>query len=132
MITDYFTFVKQGQDLSNSQGNGISRKNSAKAVAYALSAKDLYHQILNINGKDLMTMVDFIKIANEVTGNSIEYHETTDEENYQIFDAMGVPRTTSGKFKKGSEAPFSSDGMVTFAHAIREGKMDIYNDGLKS
>lgn len=135
MITNYFTFVKQGQDLSNSQGNGkmayISRKDCAKAVAYALLAKDLHHQILNINGKDLMTMADFIKVANEVTGNSIKYHEITDEENYQIFDAMGVPRTTSGKFKKGSEAPFSSDGMVTFAQAIREGKMDVYTDDFK-
>jgi len=39
---------------------------------------------------------------------------------------MGVPRTTDGVFKEGSEAPFSSDGMVTFAQAIREGKMDIW------
>ena len=50
----------------------------------------------------------------------------TDEENYQIWDAMGVPRTTDGVFLKDSEAPFSSDGMVTFAQAIREGKMDIH------
>lgn len=39
---------------------------------------------------------------------------------------MGVPRTTDGVFQKDSEAPFSSDGMVTFAQAIREGKMDIH------
>ena len=45
----------------------------------------------------------------------------TDEENYWIWDAMGVPRT-DGVFQKDSEAPFSSDGMVTFAQAIREGK----------
>ena len=35
-------------------------------------------------------------------------------------------RTTDGVFQKDSEAPFSSDGMVTFAQAIREGKMDIH------
>mgnify|MGYP000290811053 CR=1 FL=1 len=29
-------------------------------------------------------------------------------------------------YSKDSEAPFSSDGMVTFAQAIREGKMDIH------
>lgn len=48
------------------------------------------------------------------------------KKNYQIWDAMGVPRTTDGVFQKDSEAPFSSDGMVTFAQAIREGKMDIH------
>ena len=56
------------------------------------------------------------------------YQEITDEENYQVFDAMGVPRTTDGHFEKGSEAPYSSDGMVTFGQAIREGKMDVWTD----
>lgn len=32
---------------------------------------------------------------------------------------MGIPRTTDGDFSKASEAPYSSDGMVTFAQAIR-------------
>ena len=40
----------------------------------------------------------------------------------------GVPRTTDGHFEKGSEAPYSSDGMVTFGQAIREGKMDVWTD----
>lgn len=66
--------------LANSQGEGklayISRKDCAKAVA----------------------------IGNEVTGNNIEYKAITDEENYAIFDSMGVPRTTDGVFKKDSEA----------------------------
>lgn len=75
-----------------------------------------------------MTMTEFVEIGNKVTGNHVVYQEVTDEENYQIFDAMGVPRTTDGIFKDGSEAPFSSDGMVTFAQAIREGKMDIFTD----
>lgn len=39
---------------------------------------------------------------------------------------MGIPRTTDGDFSKASEAPYSSDGMVTFAQAIREGKMDVF------
>lgn len=136
MITNYFTFVKQGQDLANSQGNGkmayISRKDCAKAVAYALLADNLHQQVLNINGKDLMTMTEFIMIANDVTGNSLKYREITDEENYKIFDSMGVPRTTNDKFKKDSEAPFSSDGMVTFAQAIREGKMAVFTDDFKN
>lgn len=135
MVTNYFTFADKGEDLSNSQGDGqmayISRKDCAKAVAYALMAKDLHHETLNINGKDLMTMNDFVNVANEVTGNDIKYHAITDEENYQIFDAMGVPRTTEGKFEKDSAAPFSSDGMVTFAQAIREGKMNSHTDDFK-
>ena len=135
MITNYYTYVKMGGPLTNSQGDGlmayISRKDCAKAVAYALhrAFEPQYdHATLDINGAELMTISRFCEIGNEETGNSVGYHFVTDEENYQIFDAMGVPRTTDGVFLKGSEAPFSSDGMVTFAQAIREGKMDTWTD----
>ncbi|WP_315671607.1 NAD(P)H-binding protein [Clostridium sp. 19966] len=135
MVTNYFTFVNMGGVLKNSQGNGkmayISRKDCAKAVAYALAANNYHEAILNINGAELMTISDFIAYGNEATGNHVSYSEITDEENYAIFDAMGVPRTTDGAFKKGSEAPFSSDGMVTFAQAIRLGKMAEFTDDFK-
>ncbi len=136
MITNYFTYVKGDGVLKNSQGDGkmayISRKDCAKAVAYALyRGKEYSHATLNINGPELMTITEFINIGNKVTGNNVSYKEITDEENYQVFDAMGVPRTTDGVFKKGSEAPFSSDGMVTFAQAIRLGKMDTFTDDFK-
>ncbi|MCR6109522.1 NmrA family NAD(P)-binding protein [Bacillus sp. A301a_S52] len=135
MITNYFTYVKGDGVLKNSQGDGkmayISRKDCAKAVAHALASTDYKSAILNINGPELMTMSDFVTIGNKVTGNNVIYQEITDEENYAIFDAMGVPRTTDGKFKEDSEAPFSSEGMVTFAQAIRLGKMDLFTDDFK-
>lgn len=136
MITNYFTYVKGDGVLKNSQGDGkmayISRVDCGKAVAYALHRGSEYHEaILNINGLELMTISDFIEYGNEATGNHIFYQEITDEENYQIWDAMGVPRTTDGIFDEDSEAPFSSDGMVTFAQAIRLGKMDTFTDDFK-
>ena len=138
MITNYFTYVHGDGVLKNSQGDGlmayISRKDCAKAMAYALHRGDepQYHKaILDINGKELMTISKFIEYGNKATGNNVSYKELTDEENYQVFDAMGVPRTTDGVFQKGSEAPFSSDGMVTFAQAIREGKMAVHTDDFK-
>lgn len=131
MITNYYTYVNGDGVLKNSQGDGkmayISRKDCAKAVAHALVKGGEYpHTIFDINGPELMTITEFVEIGNKVTGNSVSYQEITDEENYQVFDAMGVPRTTDGQFKEGSEAPFSSDGMVTFAQAIRLGKMDKF------
>lgn len=136
MITNYFTYVKTTGVLTNNQGDGlmayISRRDCAKAVAYALHRGAEYHEaVLNINGPELMTISKFIEYGNAATGNHITYQEVSDEENYQIFDAMGVPRTTDGVFKKDSEAPFSSDGMVTFGQAIREGKMSEHSDDFK-
>jgi len=127
MITNYFTFTKMGGIMKNSQGDGkmayISRRDCAKAVAHALAADHYSDSVLNINGPELLTITDFVNIGNQVTGNQVTYEAITDEENYAVFDAMGVPRTTDGVFQKGSEAPFSSEGMVTFAQAIRLGKM---------
>lgn len=131
MITNYFTYAKMNAPLTNSQGDGlmayISRKDCAKAIAYALHrSSEFSKKIWNINGLELMTISTFCAIGDVSTGNHVPFVNVTDEENYQIWDAMGVPRTTDGVFLKDSEAPFSSDGMVTFAQAIREGKMDIH------
>lgn len=43
----------------------------------------------------------------------------------------GSAKNDGRVFLEDSEAPFSSDGMVTFAQAIREGKMDIFTDDFK-
>ena len=131
MVTNYFTYAHMNAPLTNSQGDGlmayISRKDCAKALAYALHrANEFHHKVWNINGLELMTISTFCAIGDVSTGNHVPFVNVTDEENYQIWDAMGVPRTTDGVFQKDSEAPFSSDGMVTFAQAIREGKMDIH------
>lgn len=131
MVTNYFTYAKMNAPLTNSQGDGlmayISRKDCAKAVAYALHrSNEFSKKAWNINGLELMTISTFCAIGDVSTGNHVPFVNVTDEENYQIWDAMGVPRTTDGVFLKDSEAPFSSDGMVTFAQAVREGKMDIH------
>ncbi|ORX41611.1 NAD(P)-binding protein [Piromyces finnis] len=136
MISNYITFVNLKVPLSNNMGNGhmafISRKDCAKALAYALhKSKDYDHAILNINGKELLTISEFIQIGNKETGNNVTYHEVSDEENYKIFDSMGIPRTTNGKFQDGSEAPFCSDGMVSFGKALRLEKFSVFTDDFK-
>lgn len=135
MITNYFTYANGDGVLKNNQGDGkmayISRKDCAKAAAFALASEKYKNKVLNINGSELLTIKDFVEIGNEVTQNTVVYRQISDEENYRIFDKMGVPHTTEGKFKKGSEAPFSSDGMVTFGQAIRKGKMDEFTDDFK-
>ena len=83
MITNYFTYVHGDGVLKNSQGDGkmayISRKDCAKAVAYALFRGDEYTRAtLDINGPELMTITEFIEIGNKVTGNSVTYKELTD------------------------------------------------------
>lgn len=134
MVTIYLASAEAGV-LANNAGEGrmafISRRDCARAAAHVLANRRLHREILDINGAQAMTMAELVAVGNEVTGNTVVYQATTDEENYAIFDAMGVPRTTDGEFLDGSAAPFSSEGMVTFGAAIREGKMALCTDDFR-
>lgn len=133
MITSYFASAESDGTMLSCQEDGkmsyISRNDCALAAAYALIKDDLHHTILNINGAESFTLDDFIAIGNRVTGNDVKHKRVSEEEVYAGFDAIGVPRTTDEEFKEGTKvAPYSSDGMVTFARAIRVGKMDTHTD----
>ena len=129
MITSYLT---SNGNLLSCQGDGkmayISRLDCAMAAMYALTKDDMHKQVLNINGPELLTLHEFAAIGNRETGMDVKVVDVSEEEVYAGFDAIGVPRTTDGAFKDGSPAPYSSDGMVTFARAIRIGKMDNFTD----
>ena len=129
MITSYLT---SNGNLLSCQGDGkmayISRLDCAMAAMYALTKDDMHKQVLNINGPELLTLHEFAAIGNRETGMDVKVVDVSEEEVYAGFDAIGVPRTTDGTFKDGSPAPYSSDGMVTFARAIRIGKMDNFTD----
>lgn len=129
MITSYLT---SNGAMASCQGAGkmsyISRKDCAIAAAYALTKDDLHKTILNINGPESLTLHEFVENGNRETGMQVVVNDVAEEDVYAFFDSIGVPRTTEGTFKDGSPAPYSSDGMVTFARAIRVGKMDSFTN----
>lgn len=130
MITSYMT--AQDNVMVSCQGGGhmsyISRRDCAKAAMYALTKDELHKAVLNINGAESLTLEQFVEYGNKATGKHVAVKDVSEDEVYASFDAMGVPRTTDGTFKDGSPAPFSSDGMVTFARAIRLEKMNSHTD----
>lgn len=128
-ITDYLRIVAAGEHLAvKNMGNGrvafISRRDAALAAAAALNNDLLHREILNINGRDALTFAAFLSIGNNITGNKIEYRTQTDEELYEYFDNLGVPRTTDGDFSK-SPIKATSEGMVSFGTTVREGYLDV-------
>lgn len=134
MISIYFDSIAQGT-LANNSGDGrialISRRDCADVAAHVLANRFLHHEVINVNGPEAITTAEFVRIGNEVTGNTLEYEAISDEQMYEVFDAMGVPRTTDGDFLDGSPAPFSSEGMVTFGEAIRRGEMSLCSDDVR-
>ena len=127
--SEYLLTVNNHQNvITKNAGEGrvayISRKDAAFAAACALANDLLHRQVLNINGAELVSYEKFLCIGNQVTDNQIQYHRQTDEELYAYFDRIGVPRDTDGDFSK-SPIQATSEGMVTFGTAVREGYLDV-------
>lgn len=118
--------------LANNMGDGkmafVSRDDCAKAAAMA-AMSDWEDRTINVNGTELMPISRFIEIGNQVTGNNVEYRYMSDEENYEFFDSIGVPRTTEEMWADTAKNfPYCSDGMISFGRALRQGQMAEFTD----
>ena len=133
MVSNYINaYTTTDNVLANNMGDGkmayISRNDCAVACAYA-AMSDWEDRIIDVNGAEPLTIAEYIAIANEVTGHNVKYVAISDEEQYEFFDSIGVPRTTEDMWAQtATNFPFCSDGMVTFGRAIRQNQMATFTD----
>ncbi len=95
----------------------------ASAVA-VLTGTGHEGQVYNITGPDLQTCAEMAAQLSDVTGIEIAAVPLTDEQQYAMFDAMGIPRRPVDDQEVGG-IPWNSDDMVTFGVAIREGFLAV-------
>ena len=84
-------------------------------------------QIYNITGPELQTCAELAALVSKITGIEIASIPLTDEQQYAMFDAMGIPRRPVDDQEVGG-IPWNSDDMVTFGQAIRGGFLEICTD----
>jgi NAD(P)H dehydrogenase (quinone) len=102
----------------------------ACAVA-VLTTEGHENKIYNITGPELQTFDEVAALIREITGCSVEHVKVDDEQQYAIFDAMGIPRRpVDDQYVSG--IPWNSDDMVTFGKAIREGYLEIQTDDVET
>jgi NAD(P)H dehydrogenase (quinone) len=133
MVSNYVNAYENTDNvLANNMADGkmayISRDDCALAAACA-AMSDWEDRVVDVNGAELLSIGEYIAIANEVTGHNVKYVPISDEEQYAFFDSIGVPRTTDDMWAQtATNFPFCSDGMVTFGRAIRLGQMAVHTD----
>ena len=133
MISRYIlAYQNLNNTVETNMGEGkmafISRDDCAFAAAYA-AMSDWEDRVVNVNGPELLSLAEFVAIGNAVTGHNVKYVPITDEQQYEFFDSIGVPRTTEEMWAQTAAGfPFCSDGMVTFGRAIRLGQMAVFTD----
>jgi NAD(P)H dehydrogenase (quinone) len=125
--------MQSGQWVSNA-GEGLEamvwRDDCIASAAAVLTGVGHEGQVYNITGPELQTFREVAAIMAEITGRPVEYVSTTDDEQYAMFDALGIPRrpvddqTVAG-------LPWNSDDMVTFGQAIRDGFLAICSDDVE-
>lgn len=119
--------------LYNNMGDGrvahVARNDCAEAAACVASGAGEDNTIYYITGPELHNMDEFTTIGSEVTGKKVTYNYIDDEQSYENFDALGVPRETDGIWAEAAKAfPFCSKGMVSFGTAIRLDQMSFCTD----
>lgn len=119
--------MQSGQWISNA-GEGreamVWREDCVESAVAVLTGDGHEGRIYNITGPELQTFREVTAILSEVTGKPLQYVSVDDDQQYAIFDAMGIPRRPVDDHYVGG-IPWNSDDMVTFGQAIREGFLEI-------
>ncbi len=102
----------------------VWRDDCAACAVAVLDETGHENRTYNITGPELQDFADVTALMAEITGVPLEYISTSDEEQYAMFDAMGIPRRPVDDLAVGG-IPWNSDDMVTFGQAIREGFLEV-------
>lgn len=102
----------------------VWREDCALCAVAVLAGEGHAGQTYDITGPELQTFAEVTALMAEVTGVPLEYVPVSDEQQYAMFDAMGIPRRPVDD-QHVSGIPWNSDDMVSFGRAIREGFLEI-------
>ena len=105
----------------------VSREDCVACAAVVLTEAGHDNVAYDITGPELQTQRDLSTLASEISGRPIEHVDVTDDDMYAMFDAAGVPREASDD-PANAAIPWSSDDMVSFERAIREGHFAVLTD----
>ena len=109
----------------------VAREDCAGAAVGALLGRGEDNGAYEITGPEKLTYRQVCAMVAEISGSDIDYVPISDEEQYAIFDGMGVPREYQDDMSA-SPIPWNSDDMVSFSHAIAVGHMSSLSDAVQT
>ncbi|HEU4627655.1 MAG TPA: SDR family oxidoreductase [Steroidobacteraceae bacterium] len=105
----------------------VSRDDCVACASEVLLQPGHENRAYDLTGPELLTIGQALQMAAEIAGKPIVLEPVDDEGMFAYFDSLGVPRHASDIVPAGP-IPWSSDDMVTFGRAIREGFFAIQSD----
>lgn len=108
----------------------VSREDCVACATEVLAQSGHENRAYEITGPELLSIPQALKMASEIAGKPIVIEPVDDAGMFAYFDSLGVPRHASDIVPAGP-IPWSSDDMVTFGQAIREGFFDVRTDDVE-
>lgn len=122
--------ITSGQSIGNT-GDGkvafVARDDVAGVAAAVLKGDGEQNTGYDVTGPEMFTYREVGEMIIELSGADIRIVDLTDDEMYAMWDALGVPRESTGDFSN-SPVPWCSDGMVSFGQMVRMGSMAKVTD----
>lgn len=109
----------------------VAREDCVRS-AIAVMANEGHRRVTyNITGPDLLSFREIAAIIADVAESPIQYDVVDDDGMYAFFDSLGVPREAVPD-QVVNAIPWSSDDMVSFERAIREGHFAVISDDVET
>ena len=108
----------------------VTRRDCAASSVAVLTTPGHENRIYNITGPQLLSFRQVAALTAEVSGHPVEYTVVDDEGMYRMFDSLGIPREAVDD-QVVSGIPWSSNDMVSFERAIRDGFLDLLSDDVE-
>jgi NAD(P)H dehydrogenase (quinone) len=98
----------------------VSRDDCVDSAVAVLTTPGHENKAYDLTGPELLSVPKAMKLASDLSGKPITFDYVTDDDMQAHFDRLGFPRHASdGPIDPAR--PWSSDDMVSFERAIREG-----------
>ena len=107
----------------------ISRDDCVAAAVAVLTTPGHENKAYDLTGPELLSIPQAVRMIAELSGKPVVADYVSDEDMFAHFDALGFPRQASDHVDP--ERPWSSDGMVSFERAIREGYFAVLSDDVE-
>ena len=107
----------------------VSREDCAASAVAVLTTPGHEDKAYDLTGPDLLSIPQAVQMIRELSGKPVAVDYVSDEDMFAHFDALGFPRQASDPVDP--DRPWSSDGMVSFERAIREGYFAVISNDVE-
>jgi len=103
----------------------VAKRDCVESAAAVLTRPGHEGAVYEITGPEIYSFRDACTLAAELGGRPIEYIIVSDAEKQAQFDAAGIPRHYVEGMESEATGAWSSDDMVSYERAIREGYFSV-------